>query len=39
MITEQQTEEVAQRIAQTFRPERVILSGSYAGVGPRQTAT
>jgi predicted nucleotidyltransferase len=30
MITEQQIEEVAQRIAQTFKPEQVILFGSYA---------
>lgn len=30
MITERQIDEVAQRIAQTFKPERVILFGSYA---------
>ncbi len=30
MITEQQIAEVAQRIAQTFKPEQVILFGSYA---------
>lgn len=30
MITERQIDEVAQLIAQTFKPERVILFGSYA---------